>query len=145
MRTYVGYLFHHESPLRKDNHVSQKIVHAVQRIVAGSAEKLTIGDISVAKEWTFAGDVAAGMLVLMQQDGVAEATIGSGVVYTIAEWLHLCFASVGRRWQDHVEIRSDFTPEYSMLISDPSTMYGLGWQPTVSFEALVQHMLSGTP
>ena len=31
VRVYVGYLFHHESPLRKPTHVSQKIVQAVKQ------------------------------------------------------------------------------------------------------------------
>lgn len=144
VRAYVGFLFHHESPLRKDNHVSQMIVRAVQHIAAGSTEKLTIGDISVAKEWTFAGDVAAGMLALIQQDAVTEAVIGSGEAHTIEEWLHLCFAAVGRRWQDHVVMRSGFTPEYGLLVSDPSTMHALGWRPQVGFEALAQLMLATT-
>lgn len=142
IRTYVGYLFHHESPLRKDNHVSQMIVRAVQRIAAGSNEKLTIGDMSVAKEWTFAGDVAAAILALVQQDLVTEATIGSGQAHTIEEWLQLCFAGVGRQWQDHVELRTGFTPEYSTLVSDPATIQAIGWQPAVGFEALAQMMLS---
>jgi len=38
IQTYVGYLFHHESPLRKPSHVSQKIALAVQRIDRGNNE-----------------------------------------------------------------------------------------------------------
>jgi len=47
---YVGYLFHHESPLRKPDHVSQKIALAVKRIARGSDEVLELGDITVEKE-----------------------------------------------------------------------------------------------
>ena len=39
MKVYVGYLFHHESPLRKPLHVSQMIAIAVKRI-AGVVMKL---------------------------------------------------------------------------------------------------------
>jgi GDPmannose 4,6-dehydratase len=39
MKTYVGYLFHHESPLRKPNHVSQKIAQAALRIAGGAASR----------------------------------------------------------------------------------------------------------
>ncbi len=65
---YVGYLFHHESPLRKPNHVSQKIALAVKRIEKGSDEILELGDISVEKEWTFADDIAKGIFTLIEQD-----------------------------------------------------------------------------
>ncbi len=90
IRVYVGYLFHHESPLRKPGHVSKMIALAVQQINAGSNEKLELGDISVEKEWTFAGDVAAAMLTLVRQDTVFEATIGSGNAYSIKDWLEQC-------------------------------------------------------
>lgn len=144
IHVYVGYLFHHESPLRKENHVSQMIVRAVQRIANGSNEILKIGDISVEKEWTFAGDIAAGILALMQQDGVYEATIGSGITHSIQDWLQLCFASIGQNWQDHVEVRNDFVPEYRRLVSNPTTIQGLGWHPEMDFRQLSRAMLIST-
>jgi len=50
VKSYIGYLFHHESPLRKENHISQKIVMAVNRIKNGSQEVIEIGDLNVEKE-----------------------------------------------------------------------------------------------
>src|SRR4029077_7495095 len=78
LKAYVGFLFHHESPLRKTGHLSHVIASAARRIGAGSDEKLEIGDASVVKEWTFAGDTVAGILALVDQDTVFEAVIGSG-------------------------------------------------------------------
>lgn len=142
IRTYVGYLFHHDSPLRKDHHVSQLVVRAAQRIAAGSPEILEIGDISVQKEWVFAGDVAKAIFTLVQQDHVAEATIGSGLAYTIQDWLDVCFQLVDRDWHDHVRLRSGFTPEYTRLVSDPTTINRLGWHPSMSLNSLAQLMMA---
>ena len=36
LQVYVGYLFHHESPMRKPNHVSKMIALAARRIANGS-------------------------------------------------------------------------------------------------------------
>ena len=133
---YVGYLFHHESPLRKPNHVSQKIALAVKRIARGSDEVLELGDITVEKEWTFAGDTARGIFTLIDQDEVSEAVIGSGVTYSIENWLEQCFGLIDKDWHDHVRIREGFTPEYNRLVSDPRTIHSLGWMPTVDFPDL---------
>lgn len=140
IRTYVGYLFHHESPLRKPNHVSQMIVQAVRRIAAGSDEVITLGDIAVQKEWTFAGDVVEGMLTLVEQDEVFEAAIGSGVAFSIENWLESCFALIGRDWRKYVQVRDGFLPEYRKLISDPSSINALGWIPKVGFDDLARMM-----
>ena len=68
LSVYIGYLFHHESSLRKPSHVSYKIIQFVKSIARGQQEILELGDISVEKEWTFAGDVVKGILTLVQQD-----------------------------------------------------------------------------
>ena len=141
IKAYVGYLFHHESPRRKANHVSQMIVQAVKRIAGGSAELLEIGDVHVQKEWTFAGDVVKGIMALIDQDDVFEAVIGSGVTHSIQDWLEECFGIVGRDWRDHVRIREGFKSEYLKLVSEPATIRSLGWAPEVSFAQLAQMMV----
>ena len=142
IRTYVGYLFHHESPLRREHHVSKMIAMAVQRIANGSDETIEIGDMSVQKEWTFAGDVVRGVMTLIEQNDVFEATIGSGVAYTIQDWLEQCFMVVGKNWPDYVRQKDGFTAEYSRLVSNPATVQSLGWKPEISFCELARMMVT---
>jgi GDPmannose 4,6-dehydratase len=139
---YVGYLFHHESSLRKSNHVSKKIVLAVQRIAAGSNEIIELGDIGVEKEWTFAGDVVRGIVTLVEQDNIFEAVIGSGVTYSIENWLEQCFNFINRDWQDYVHILDEFSSEYKYLVSNPKIINSLGWFPIVSFSELALMMMN---
>jgi len=142
MKVYVGYLFHHESPLRKPRHVSQMIAMAVKRIAKGSDESIELGDISVEKEWTFAGDMAKGIFTLVDQDKVFEAAIGSGVTYSIENWLEQCFGIIGKDWHDYIHLRQGFTPEYKRLVSNPGTINSLGWYPTVGLKDLAEIMVS---
>ncbi|PQJ10422.1 epimerase [Flavipsychrobacter stenotrophus] len=141
VRAYVGYFFNHESPRRPERHMSKKIACAALRIGNGSTEQIEIGDITVKKEWAFAGDIVAGIWALVQQDNIFEATIGSGLAYSIEDWLVACFAIAGKRWQDHVTIKSGFKAEYDTLVSDPSTLISLGWKPEVSFSSLAKMMM----
>jgi GDPmannose 4,6-dehydratase len=141
VRAYVGYLFHHESPLRKPGHLAMIIALAARRIAAGSGETIEIGDVGVEKEWTFAGDVAEAMFTLVSQDDVLEAAIGSGVAHPVSAWLERCFAAVGKDWRDHVRPRTGFVPEYRRLVSDPATIRSLGWAPKMSLETLAELMV----
>ncbi len=142
MKVYVGYLFHHESPLRKPLHVSQMIAIAVKRIAGGSDETIELGDISVEKEWTFAGDITKGIFTLVEQDKVFEAVIGSGISYSIENWLEQCFGIIGKDWHDYVRLRQGFTPEYKRLVSSPETINSLGWYPTVGLKDLAEIMIN---
>lgn len=141
IQVYVGYLFHHESPLRKPGHVSQQIAQAVKRIASGSNEKLEIGDMSVEKEWAFAGDIAAGIATLVEQDTVFEAVIGTGKGYTIETWLDLCFGFIDKDWKQYVVLQAGFSPEYSRLVSNPQTIRSLGWKTKFDIHDLAKFMI----
>lgn len=141
LKTYVGYLFHHESPLRKPNHVSQKVAMAAKLIAQGSQEKLYIGDLSVQKEWTFAGDVAEAIITLIEQDNIFETVIGSGQTYSIQEWVEECFSKLGLNWQLFVETQPNFQVEYKRLVSNPALIQSLGWKPKTSLQKLANMML----
>lgn len=141
IRAYVGYLFHHESPHRKASHVSKMIALTAQRIAAGSDEMLEIGDIAVRKEWAYARDVMQGIMTLVEQDEIFEATVGSGLAYSIEDWLEQCFKLTGRDWHDHVRLRPEFVSEYKQLASDPKTINGLGWYPGTTFSDLAKMMM----
>ncbi|MDQ6765922.1 MAG: GDP-mannose 4,6-dehydratase [Verrucomicrobiota bacterium] len=140
LHVYVGYLFHHESPHRGPNHVSQIVAQAAKRIARGEQDLLELGDLSVRKEWGFAGDVVAGILALMEQEVVLEATIGTGVAYSIAEWVECCFGRLGLDWRRHVRTKEGFSAEYPALVSDPSTIHTVGWAPRVDLPALAKMM-----
>jgi len=143
IKVYVGYFFNHESPIRPERHMSKKIACAVKRIAEGSNEKIEIGDITVKKEWAFAGDIVNGVYTLVQQDNVYEATIGSGKAYSIEQWLEECFGLIGKEWKNYVVELQDFVSEYEILISDPTTIFSLGWVPEVSFSSLAKMMVTG--
>ena len=141
LNVYVGYFFNHDSPRRTERHMAKKITEAVKRIANGSNEKLEIGDVSVVKEWTYAGDVVNGVWSLVQQDQIHEANIGSGLGYSIEDWLEVCFSIIGEDWKAHVTLKNDFTPEYKMLVSDSSLIFSVGWKPEVSFNQLAEMMI----
>jgi GDPmannose 4,6-dehydratase len=142
LKVYVGYLFHHESPLRKPNYISQMIIQAVKNIDLGKQNNLELGDISVEKEWTFAGDVAKAIFTLVQQDNIYEAVIGSGITYSIQEWLEKCFQLIGKNWEDYVILKEGFTSEYKCLVSNPQKIKSLGWKPVISLSDLAQIMFN---
>lgn len=142
IRTYVGYLFHHESPRRGVEHVSQKIAQAARRIADGSDETLELGDISVRKEWTFAENIAEGIMTLIGQDRVFEATIGSGQAYSIEDWLNECFKLINKDWRRYVRQKGDFKAEYQLLVSNPATINSLGWHAVTTISELAEIMLN---
>lgn len=141
VQAYMGYFFHHDSPLRSDRHINKKIITTAKRIAEGSNEKLEIGDLSVKKEFGFAGDIVEGVWTLVRQDEVYEAVIGTGMAHAIEEWVEICFAMYGLDWQNHIVESDNFQPDFSILVSDPATINSLGWQHKTDIHALAKKMI----
>ena len=98
VKVYVGYLFHHDSPLRKENHVSMMIASFAKKISQGDRSVLDVGNLAVEKEWGFAGDIVNGIITLISQDKIYEAIIGTGKSFTIQNWCEACFELIGEDW-----------------------------------------------
>ena len=79
------------------------------------------------------------------QDKIFEAVIGSGIPYSIENWLEVCFDLIGKKWNDYVILREGFKPEYKVLVSNPAKIKKLGWSPKVSFKQLAEMMLNYSP
>jgi GDPmannose 4,6-dehydratase len=133
IKAYVGYFFNHDSPLRTEKHLNKKIVNAVHSIVSGKESVLELGSIDVSKEFNFAGDIVEAVWILMNQEQVFEAVIGSGKAHTIREWVDKCFQLANRNWHNYVVIKNNYHPEYNILVSDPSLIKSIGWFPRVNF------------
>jgi len=141
LQVYVGYLFHHDSPQRSDRHINKKIILTAQQIAGGAKQKLALGDVSVQKEFGFAGDLVKGMWTLVNQQQIYEAVIGTGIANSIDKWIDICFGLYGLSWQDHFEKREGFVPEFKVLVSHPETMHRLGWQHQTSINELAKMMM----
>lgn len=142
LKVYVGYFFNHDSPLRTEAHINQKIAMFVKNIDKNDGQDLEIGNIKTRKEFNFAGDIMEAVWLLVNQDEVFETVIGSGKAHSIEDWLKLCFANVNKNWQDYVTIKSDFQSEYEILVSNPTLIKSMKWQPKISIEDLAKMMLA---
>ena len=141
LKVYVGYFFNHDSPRRSERHMAQKIAATARNVAKGVAEKLEIGDMSVIKEWTYAGDVVEGIWLFVNQDEIFETNISSGIGYSILDWVKVCFGLIGKDYQDYISEKNSFTAEYRQLVSDAGLIKSLGFNPKVSFEDLAKMMI----
>jgi len=142
IQVYVGYFFNHDSPLRTERHINQKIAAVVKRISKGSNEKIEIGNIDVKKEFNYAGDVVRAIWQIVNQDKIHEVIIGNGEAYSIFQWVEYCFKKMNLDWRNFTIIKKDYSPEYQILVSDPTILKSMGWRPLINFYQLADIMLA---
>jgi GDPmannose 4,6-dehydratase len=104
----TGILFNHESPLRPERFVTQKIVASACRIARGSQETLTLGNIDIARDWGWAPDYVEAMWHMLQQNQGDDYVIATGQTNKLRDFIRVVFDMVGLKWEDHISIDSSF-------------------------------------
>lgn len=134
---HYGILFHHDSPRRGAQHLSQKIAAA-----ARNKQNIEIGDLRVVKEWTHAADTVEAMWTLVNQSRIWEANIGTGIGHSIEDFVEACFAAAGLDYRHYVTTTPGYSAPYRRLTCDPSRIYRTGWKPRHGLEYLAEQMVN---
>jgi GDPmannose 4,6-dehydratase len=153
-----GILFNHESPRRSLHFVTRKVTMAAACIKLGikqpplneAGEPLVengvvkLGNLDAVRDWGHAQEYAQAMWLMLQQDQPEDYVIGTNSAYTIRDLCQVAFDRVGLDWEKHVETDDRFMRPTEIAASRGD--YGkatrdLGWEPKVSFEALIEEMV----
>ncbi|MDQ1610041.1 MAG: GDPmannose 4,6-dehydratase [Microbacteriaceae bacterium] len=138
-------LYNHESPRRPETFVTRKITAGVARIEAGLQDRLTLGDLSVRRDWGWAPDYANAIAEVAAGNQPDNYVIATGESHSIAEFVAAAFSAIGvTDWESYVTvdpalIRPADAPD---LRGDSSRMRErFGWKPTKTFESIVAAMV----
>jgi GDPmannose 4,6-dehydratase len=122
---------------------------------------LRLGNLEAKRDWGHARDYVDGMWRILQQDTPDDYVLATGETHTVREFVEKAFGAVGKEieWtgtgvdeigydrksgKELIEIDPRyFRPtEVELLLGDPAkARQRLGWQHTVSFDALVSEMV----
>jgi len=126
-----GILFNHESPLRPERFVTQKIVAAACRIANGSDEILELGNTSVQRDWGWAPEYVEGMYRMLQQDEPDDYILATGYTASLEDFVAAAFASLDLDWRDRVKTNPAFFRPTDIAIgrSNPTKAKRvMGWE-----------------
>jgi len=89
----TGILSNHESQLRPERFVTQKIIRAAKRISAGSEEKVRLGNIEIVRDWGWAPEYVEAMHRMLQQDKPDDFIIATGRSVSLKYFIATVFAN----------------------------------------------------
>jgi len=139
----TGILFNHESPLRTECFVTQKIIAGAAKIKAGQLKALQLGNLDISRDWGWASEYVEAMWLMMQQDKPDDFVIATGRMESLNYFAVKAFEYFDLDWQAHVEIESSFFRPNEILrsIGDPSkAIKVLNWRPPTDIDGVIQMM-----
>ncbi|MEQ1663468.1 MAG: GDP-mannose 4,6-dehydratase [Thiobacillus sp.] len=143
LRVCTGILFNHESPLRPERFVTQKIVSTAARIAQGSDETLKLGNIAIIRDWGWAPDYVDAMWRMLQLEHPDDFVIATGNSVSLEYFINQTFGHFGLEWQRHTTTHPNRHRPSDIPISraNPTNSHEhLGWKHHFIVDDVIEHM-----
>ncbi len=140
-----GILFNHDSPLRPERFVTQKIVSAAFRISKGSKEILTLGNIEVIRDWGWAPEYVVAIFLMMHQDKPEDFVIATGESHSLKEFVKEAFNQLDMDWEKYCKIDEKLIRPADLAVSkaDPSKAKEiLNWTAKKKMKDVITEMIT---
>jgi GDPmannose 4,6-dehydratase len=129
LQLFTGILFAHESPQRSPEFVTRKITIGLTARHLLAAEPLQLGDLSVSRDWGYAGDFVAWMNELLERGVPEEYLFGTGINTSIETFLTLCSSELDLDLEVRVDSGGDVTRYFDrrsqkLYVVSDRTRYG---------------------
>jgi GDPmannose 4,6-dehydratase len=139
-----GILFNHESPIRPERFVTQKIISTVCRISKNSSEKLHLGNLDISRDWGWAPEYVEAMYLMLQQDNPEDFVIATGESYSLQDFVSTAFNHLNLNWKDYVVSDPSFIRPTDLSISRANPHKAnvcLDWQAKYKMPDIVKMMV----
>ena len=136
----TGILFNHESPLRPNHFVTQKILQNVLKIKNGSDSKLHLGNLDTIRDWGWAPEYVEAMWLMLQQNIPEDFVIATGKSYSLLEFTKKVFEHFSLDWKNYIIIDKNLIRPKDINHSYANPAFAkekLGWSSKVNFEELI--------
>ncbi len=139
----TGILFNHESPLRPERFVTQKIIAGAAKIKAGVLSNLQLGNLDISRDWGWAPEYVQAMWLMMQLDKPDDFVIATGRQESLKYFAAKAFEYFDLDWQKYVVIEpSFFRPnEIVSSVGNPQkAIEVLGWSKPTDVDGVIKMM-----
>ncbi len=139
----IGILYNHESPLRADKFVSQKIVQAALAIKDGRQQELVLGDLNAKIDWGFAGDYVEAMHRILRLAQADDFVVASGKTHSVRDFVEGVFGLLKLNWKKCVRQDRTLIKKARRHLQGDSTKLRKvsGWKPKTDFKKLISIMV----
>jgi len=139
-----GILFNHDSPLRPEYFVTQKIISAAIAISREKQDVLKLGNIDIRRDWGWAPEYVVAMHLMLQQDQPGDFVVATGKSYSLKDFLSYAFSYFDLNWKEHVTIDERlFRPSdiYANRGNPKKVRAKLGWESNFTLKNIVHAMI----
>ena len=156
-----GILFNHESPLRGETFVTQKVIQGLCRIKLRKQKKIYLGNLYAKRDWGHAEDYVEAIWKILQYKKPDDFVVCTGKQHTIKQFVNLAAKKLGlelkwkgsglkekaydRKNRPIIEVKKKyFRPsEVDTLVGNyTKAKKELKWKPKHNLSSLIEEMVN---
>lgn len=139
----TGILFNHESELRNQRFITQKVVQSAWKIKNNKLDKLKVGNIEIYRDWGWAREYVVAIWLMLQKENLEDIVIATGKSFSLREFIEKTFNFFDLDWKNYVEIDEKLKRPSEIIHSYANPAYAeikLGWKAETSFEEIIENL-----
>jgi GDPmannose 4,6-dehydratase len=139
----TGILFNHESPLRSERFVTQKIIYGAAKVKYQLEKGLKLGNIHISRDWGWAPDYVEAMWQMLQQKTPESYILATGRTVSLEYFVAQAFAYFDLDWQKYVITEPGLLRPYDIQSSYADTSKAteyLGWTASHDVDDVIRLM-----
>jgi GDPmannose 4,6-dehydratase len=136
-----GIMFNHESEFRKDNYLFMKLINSAYAIKHKKVDKFTVGSLDYSRDWSYAGDISAGIFAISKFGKSFDYVLGSGVETEIRKVIEIIFSSFNLNYENFLEVDANILRKNDpiRMVSNPSKIKNeIGWETNTPIEKIIE-------
>ena len=144
LNAVTGVLFNHESPIRDNTFVTQKIISGAIECSKNKFFKLNLGNINIARDWGWAEDFVEAIHPIIHAAKLKDHIICTGKLTKLTKFIDLSFKYFNLNWRDHVISNEKFFRKKDIIISygDPKPLKkDLNWEAKIGVKELINNLI----
>jgi len=139
-----GIMSNHESPLRPERFVTQKVISSACRIYQGSSERLYLGNLDVERHWGWAPEYVEAMWLMLQHSVPLDFIIATEKSTPLKEIVEKTFSFLDLDYTEYLFKKSNLLRPSDYRVSRVTPAKAgkiLGWHAHVDIDDIVSNLV----
>tara|TARA_Y100001968_G_scaffold333684_1_gene398363 strand:- start:866 stop:1786 length:921 start_codon:yes stop_codon:yes gene_type:complete len=144
LQCVTGILFNHESNLRSQQFVTQKIIQGAIETHKNKTHKISLGNLKIARDWGCAEEYVEAMQYILNSNKIKDQIICTGELTTLEKFTEIAYKHFDLNWKDHVEKNPQIMRAAEIMKSygNPSGIYqDHGWKAKIKIKSLIKKLI----
>lgn len=140
----TGILFNHESPLRENKFVTQKIITGAIRCSKEKNYKLELGNLEISRDWGWAEEYVEAMQLITQSNTTKDHIICTGELTKLIDFISITFKKLNLNYNDHIIInrKNIRNADITQSFGDPEPFYNeFRWKAKLKIDEIIEKLI----